>query len=74
MTQDPAYATNLQQLAKEILSETDSPVFDLIDRTWLQQLTAQDPMRMDPVTRAGLDRAVDIYTWLDLYRPELQLD
>ncbi|RVW09035.1 asparagine synthase (glutamine-hydrolyzing) [Prescottella agglutinans] len=74
LTQDPAYATNLQQLAKEILSETNSPVFDLIDRNWLQQLTAQDPMRMDPVTRAGLDRAVDIYTWLDLYRPGLQLD
>ena len=74
LTQDPAYATNLQQLAKEILAETNSPLFDLIDRTWMQQLTAQDPMRMDPVTRAGLDRAVDIYTWLDLYRPELQLD
>ncbi|WP_433608464.1 asparagine synthase (glutamine-hydrolyzing) [Prescottella agglutinans] len=74
LTQDPAYATNLQQLAKEVLSETDSPLFDLIDRAWLQQLAAQDPMRMDPVTRAGLDRAVDIYTWLDLYKPELQLD
>ncbi|GAB2655787.1 asparagine synthase (glutamine-hydrolyzing) [Prescottella soli] len=74
LTQDPAYATNLQQLAKEILAEANSPLFDLIDRTWMQQLVAQDPMRMDPATRASLDRAVDIYTWLDLYKPELQLD
>ncbi|QBJ97815.1 asparagine synthase (glutamine-hydrolyzing) [Rhodococcus sp. ABRD24] len=73
LTQDPTYATNLQQLSKEILSETNSPLFDLIDRTWMQQLVAQDPMRMDPATRASLDRAIDIYTWLDLYRPELDL-
>lgn len=73
LTQDPAYATNLQQLAKEILSETNSPLFDLIDRNWMQQLAAQDPLRMDPTTRASLDRAVDIHTWLDLYQPELQL-
>lgn len=74
LTQDPTYATNLQQLAKEILSETNSPLFDLIDRTWMQQLTAQDPMQMDPAARSSLDRAIDIYTWLDLYKPELQLN
>ncbi|WP_269747014.1 MULTISPECIES: hypothetical protein [unclassified Rhodococcus (in: high G+C Gram-positive bacteria)] len=40
----------------------------------MQQLTAQDPMRVDPATRSGLDRAIDIYNWLDLYKPELQLN
>ncbi|WP_198165703.1 MULTISPECIES: hypothetical protein [unclassified Rhodococcus (in: high G+C Gram-positive bacteria)] len=39
LTQDPVYAGNLQQLAKEILCETNSPLFDLIDRTWMQQLS-----------------------------------
>lgn len=70
-TQDPAYTVNLQQLVKEILAEADSPLFDLIDRKWTEQAAALDPTRMDMATRAGLDRAVDIYTWLDLYRPQL---
>ncbi|MGW6659490.1 hypothetical protein [Rhodococcus sp. NPDC055024] len=40
----------------------------------MQQLTALDPMRMDPATRSDLDRTVDIYSRLDLYKPELQLN
>ncbi|MFF3568976.1 asparagine synthase (glutamine-hydrolyzing) [Nocardia jiangxiensis] len=73
-TQDPGYAANLQQLAKEILTEKDSPVFGLVDRAWLQNAVTQDPLRMDAMTRGNLDRTVDLHTWLDIYSPELQLD
>ncbi|MGW4368863.1 asparagine synthase (glutamine-hydrolyzing) [Nocardia takedensis] len=73
-TQDPVYAANLQQLAKQILAEPNSPVFDLIDRKWMLDAIAEDPSRMNPLTRTALDRSVDIHAWLDMYRPELELD
>ncbi|MFJ9365359.1 asparagine synthase (glutamine-hydrolyzing) [Nocardia sp. NPDC101769] len=71
-TQDPGYAANLQQHVKERLMEHDSPLFDLLDREWLLRAVEQDPARMAPQVRVGLDRAIDIGTWLDLYSPELQ--
>ncbi|WP_040803976.1 asparagine synthase (glutamine-hydrolyzing) [Nocardia concava] len=70
-TQDPGYAANLQQLVKERLAENDSPLFDLLDREWLLRAVEQDPARMAPQIRIGLDRAIDIGTWLDLYSPDL---
>ncbi|WP_416367380.1 asparagine synthase-related protein [Nocardia terpenica] len=73
-TQDPGYVVNLQQLAKQILAEGDSPLFELVDRGWLRRAVAEDPFRMEDYTRAGLDRAIDLHTWLELYSPELRLD
>ncbi|MEC3952828.1 asparagine synthase (glutamine-hydrolyzing) [Nocardia sp. CDC153] len=70
-TQDPGYAANLQQLVKERLSDHDSPLFDLLDREWLLLAVEQDPARMAPQVRIGLDRAIDLGTWLDLYSPDL---
>ncbi|WP_405137321.1 asparagine synthase (glutamine-hydrolyzing) [Nocardia sp. NBC_01388] len=73
-TQDPGYAANLQQLAKELLTERDSALFDLVDRAWLEGAVIQDPATLESHTRVGLDRAIDLHTWLDMYSPELQLD
>lgn len=70
-TQDPGYAANLQRLVKERLADNDSPLFDLLDRAWLSRAVEQDPARMAPQIRIGLDRAIDIGTWLDLYSPDL---
>ena len=28
---------------------------------------------MDPAARVGLDRLLDLYHWLEMYTPELQL-
>ncbi|MFI5781171.1 asparagine synthase (glutamine-hydrolyzing) [Nocardia sp. NPDC051570] len=71
--QDPGYAEGLQQLAKEFLIEKDSNLFKLVDRAWLQYAVAQDPTQMDPFARTGLDRVIDLYIWLDIYSPELEL-
>jgi asparagine synthase (glutamine-hydrolysing) len=73
-TQDPGYAAALQQQAKEVLAEHDSPVFELIDRAWLTDVVERDPATMTSPARNGLDRALDLYHWFDLYRPELRLD
>jgi asparagine synthase (glutamine-hydrolysing) len=73
-TQDPGYAAVLQQQAKHVLAESDSRLFDLIDRQWLQRAVALDPAGIDSAVRAGLDRIIDLHTWLELYSPQLQLD
>ncbi|RSN33511.1 asparagine synthase (glutamine-hydrolyzing) [Amycolatopsis sp. WAC 01416] len=73
-TQDPGYAAALQQQAKEALTERDNPVFELVDRDWLHRVSEVDPATMSSAQRSGIDRALDLYHWFDLYSPELQLD
>ncbi|MGW7456546.1 asparagine synthase (glutamine-hydrolyzing) [Streptomyces sp. NPDC054797] len=72
--QDPQYAANLQQQVKELLAAQDAPVFALVDRAWAQQVGAQDPAAMTTGVRAGLERVLDLHTWMELHSPELQLD
>ncbi|MGW1893520.1 asparagine synthase (glutamine-hydrolyzing) [Streptomyces sp. NPDC002004] len=71
--QNPGYAAMLQQQVKELVADSDAQVFALVDRTWAQQVVAQDPARMPVAVRAGLERVLDLHTWLDLHSPELQL-
>jgi asparagine synthase (glutamine-hydrolysing) len=73
-TQDPGYAAALQQQAKEVLAERGHRVFDLVDRSWAHRVSETDPTAMATADRAGLDRFLDLYHWIDLYRPELVLD
>jgi asparagine synthase (glutamine-hydrolysing) len=73
-TQDPGYAAALQQQSKEVLAERDNPVFSLVDRDWVHQVSEVDPATMSSWQRNGLDRTLDLYHWFDLYSPELQLD
>ncbi|RSM43978.1 asparagine synthase (glutamine-hydrolyzing) [Amycolatopsis balhimycina DSM 5908] len=72
-TQDPGYAAALQQQAKEVLAEPGHAVFDLVDRSWAHRVSEADPTTMDPAARVGLDRLLDLYHWLEMYTPELQL-
>ncbi|MET9765674.1 asparagine synthase (glutamine-hydrolyzing) [Streptomyces sp. NPDC006372] len=72
--QNPEYAANLQQQVKELVATPDSQVFSLVDRAWAQQVVAQDPAGMPVAVRAGLERVLDLSTWLELHSPELQLD
>ncbi|MFI9753958.1 asparagine synthase (glutamine-hydrolyzing) [Streptomyces collinus] len=68
----PDYANALLQQSKELLT-TDDPVFDLVDRGWLEGMTRQDPATMPIDVRNGMERVLDLSTWLDIYRPELRL-
>jgi asparagine synthase (glutamine-hydrolysing) len=69
-TQDPEYARRLQEHVRGYLA-VDHPVFDVIDRKWLQHAaTAEEVAR--PV-RSGLERALDLALWLDMYKPVLKL-
>ncbi|MFC9997185.1 asparagine synthase (glutamine-hydrolyzing) [Nocardia sp. NPDC127526] len=73
-TQDPGYAVALQSQAKELLAESDSPVFELVSRDWLQEAVQAEAATLSGQTRHGLDRVLDLYHWFDLYSPRLQLD
>jgi asparagine synthase (glutamine-hydrolysing) len=62
----------LQQQAKELLADHDNPAFAIIWRDWLAETVALDASALDQRTRHGLERALDLATWLDIYRPEVR--
>lgn len=71
-TLDPHYTGALLQQSKELLT-TDDPVFNLVDRSWLENITRQDSATMPIDVRNGMERVLDLSTWLDVYRPQLRL-
>lgn len=71
-TLDPLYTGALVQQAKELLT-TNDPVFDLVERNWLERITQLDSSTMPIDVRNGIERVLDLSTWLDIYRPQLRL-
>lgn len=72
-TTDPSYTTGLQQQARELLAEHDHQVFTLLDRRWLQDATQKDSTNCSPWFSAEINLALDLYHWLEIYRPSLDL-
>jgi asparagine synthase (glutamine-hydrolysing) len=71
-TQDPRYAATLQQHAKELLTEPDNPVFALVSHDWLVDAVSSDTAAVGQAARFGLERALNLAMWLDIYRPEVR--
>lgn len=71
-TQDPQYAVALQQQAKELLVSGDDTLFGMIRRDWLVNTSAMDPGSLGQAERHGLERALNLSAWLDIYRPEVR--
>lgn len=72
-TQSPAYSRALMEQAKELV-HSDDPVLDLIDRNWLVNISRQNSDEIDIASRNGIERALDLSAWLDIYKPELRLN
>jgi asparagine synthase (glutamine-hydrolysing) len=72
-TQDPGYARKLQRMGEELLAEPDNPMFRIINRRWFDDTVRVDAAELPDYEREKLDRAVDIATWLDMYRPEIRV-
>jgi asparagine synthase (glutamine-hydrolysing) len=72
-TQAQRYVEAIQQQAKDLLAQRDHDVFVLVDPDWLNKVTAQDPATVVGLTRLGIERALDLSMWLDIYRPELNM-
>jgi asparagine synthase (glutamine-hydrolysing) len=70
-TQDPAYAVALQDNAKDLLAKPSHPVFDLVSRTWLEDAVRTDTTGSTFASRHGLERALDLALWMDLYAPTI---
>ncbi|MEU5534378.1 asparagine synthase (glutamine-hydrolyzing) [Streptomyces sp. NPDC020362] len=72
-TQDPRYARALQEQAAELLARPSHPVFDLVDRERVREAAERDTPVSTQAPRRGLERALDLAQWLDIYSPELNL-
>ncbi|WP_405718475.1 asparagine synthase (glutamine-hydrolyzing) [Streptomyces sp. NBC_00046] len=72
-TQDPKYAMALQGYARELLARPDHRVFELVDRDRLRRAADHHAPQVTSASRRGLERTLDLATWLDLYDPELIL-
>ncbi|MCS0603779.1 asparagine synthase (glutamine-hydrolyzing) [Streptomyces sp. LP11] len=72
-TQDPRYARALRDQARDLLAGPSHRVFDLVDRDRLRKAAEQDGPVSSHAARRGLERALDLARWLDLYQPELAL-
>ncbi|MGA5271356.1 asparagine synthase (glutamine-hydrolyzing) [Streptomyces lydicamycinicus] len=68
--QDPRYLTALRHQANELLADPDHPVFGLISRPWLERAVTGET---GPAVRSGLERSLNLATWLDVHRPRLLL-
>lgn len=73
-TRDLAYAVELQRQARDVLGESGHPVFDLVDRAWLRTAAEVDPAATDRNLSGEINMALDLYHWLEIYRPELRMD
>jgi asparagine synthase (glutamine-hydrolysing) len=71
-TQDAGYAVKLQESAREYLSHPGHPVFGLVSRDWLVQ-AVRAQAQISQASRRGLERALDLALWLDMYHPVLKL-
>jgi asparagine synthase (glutamine-hydrolysing) len=71
-TQDPKYPTMLQQQVKELLTDADNPIFEVVNREFLNTAVQSDPAAFNPMSRHALERSLDLAAWLDIYRPEVR--
>jgi asparagine synthase (glutamine-hydrolysing) len=72
-TQDPQYGTAIQQQAKDLLVSGGDELFSLIDRAQLQQATEWDAVTLPSTARRGMETALEIAEWLDLYKPTMAI-
>ncbi|NDL61104.1 asparagine synthase (glutamine-hydrolyzing) [Phytoactinopolyspora mesophila] len=72
LTQDSAYVKILQQQARDIVAEPGALVFDLVDHSWLSKATSADGDIPSGV-KAGINSVLDLYHWLEIYKPKLVL-
>jgi asparagine synthase (glutamine-hydrolysing) len=70
-TQDVRYVGDIQRQALELLAQPAHDVFGLVDGGWLAGAALVDPGTIDSAQRHGIERALDMAAWLELYRPRL---
>ncbi|MFG2145347.1 asparagine synthase (glutamine-hydrolyzing) [Streptomyces sp. NPDC048696] len=72
-TQDPKYAVALQEHGKDLLSRSGHPVFALVDRELLSAAVRVEAPQTTQAARTGLEHALDLALWIDMYAPGITL-
>jgi asparagine synthase (glutamine-hydrolysing) len=72
-TQDWHYALEIQQQCRALLEQRSHDVFELVDRAWLDAVTIADPADVVVAERQGLEWTLNLATWLDVYKPRLDV-
>ncbi|RSN69756.1 asparagine synthase (glutamine-hydrolyzing) [Actinomadura sp. WAC 06369] len=72
-TQDPSYAQALQVQCKDLLADPSHPVFELIDKDVLCASATADSPQITEGSRRGMERALDMAVWLDIYSPNIKV-
>ncbi|QBJ89358.1 asparagine synthase (glutamine-hydrolyzing) [Streptomyces seoulensis] len=72
-TQDPGYGRALQTQVMDLLAKPSHRVFDLLDREKVRRIAESGSLAGAQAARRGLERTLDLATWLDLYAPEVTL-
>ncbi|MFD8673439.1 asparagine synthase (glutamine-hydrolyzing) [Streptomyces seoulensis] len=72
-TQDPGYGRALQTQVMDLLAKPSHRVFDLLDREKVRRIAESGSLAGTQAARRGLERTLDLATWLDLYAPEVTL-
>jgi asparagine synthase (glutamine-hydrolysing) len=74
MTSDPAYISALQSQIKDLLSQPNHQAFDLLRKAWLTRVAGAKADLIDFDGLLGMELALDLYHWCDIYRPSFELD
>jgi asparagine synthase (glutamine-hydrolysing) len=70
-TQDPHYVAAIQRQVEELFGEPEHALFHLMDAGQLRDAATRPPEEISSYARYALEHALDLATWLDLYRPRL---
>jgi asparagine synthase (glutamine-hydrolysing) len=72
-TQDPHYVGAIQAQARSLLGRGDHRVFSLVDPQRMGEAMRRDPAAISQSERHGLERALDLAAWMDIYQPEITM-
>lgn len=72
--QDAKYALTIQENSRELLAQISHPVFEFVSRPWLKEAAHAEPSKITHDQRRGLERALDLAQWLDLYTPAISFE
>lgn len=72
-TQDPQYAVKLQQNARRFVADPTHQLFEVIDHDWLSHAVTEPSDKVSRGTRFGLERALDLGLWIDMYAPAIKV-
>jgi asparagine synthase (glutamine-hydrolysing) len=72
-TQDPKYVARLRENIRELLTKPSHQVFELVNRKGLKDAVTADTEQMKGSFRQGMERALDLALWIDMYSPTLTL-